>query len=138
MEHESFESEEVADIMNKHYVNIKGKCKPSIWHYAFFRETIYLIPPTLVDREENPGVDKLYMTYVQLTSGRGGWPMSVFLTPEKYPVLGATYFPPDDRHGRPGFKTILKRIAQMWALQPDTLRENAADTIEQLKSYTEV
>ncbi|GAB5588575.1 hypothetical protein Unana1_03475 [Umbelopsis nana] len=113
MEHESFESEEVADIMNKHYVNIK------------------------VDREENPGVDKLYMTYVQLTSGRGGWPMSVFLTPDKYPILGATYFPPDDRNGRPGFKTILKRIAQMWASNPDTLRENATDTIEQLRNYTE-
>lgn len=64
--------------------------------------------------------------------------MSVFLTPDKYPILGATYFPPDDRNGRPGFKTILKRIAQMWASNPDTLRENATDTIEQLRNYTEV
>ncbi|KAM3588494.1 hypothetical protein VKS41_000938 [Umbelopsis sp. WA50703] len=113
MEHESFENEQVAEIMNKHYVNIK------------------------VDREENPGVDKLYMTYVQLTSGRGGWPMSVFLTPDKYPIFGATYFPPEDKNGRPGFKTLLKRIAQMWAASPDTMRENATDTIEQLRSYTE-
>ncbi|KAG2175483.1 hypothetical protein INT43_001130 [Umbelopsis isabellina] len=113
MEHESFENEQVAEIMNKHYVNIK------------------------VDREENPGVDKLYMTYVQLTSGRGGWPMSVFLTPDKYPIFGATYFPPEDKMGRPGFKTLLKRIAQMWAASPDTMRENATDTIEQLRSYTE-
>ncbi|KAI8577105.1 hypothetical protein K450DRAFT_253677 [Umbelopsis ramanniana AG] len=113
MEHESFESEEVADIMNKFYVNIK------------------------VDREENPGVDKMYMTYVQLTSGRGGWPMSVFLTPDKYPIFGATYFPPDDKHGRPGFKTVLKRVAQMWEANPDTLKENATDTIEQLRSYAE-
>ncbi|CAO3661957.1 unnamed protein product [Umbelopsis ramanniana] len=113
MEHESFESEEVANIMNKFYVNIK------------------------VDREENPGVDKMYMTYVQLTSGRGGWPMSVFLTPDKYPIFGATYFPPDDKQGRPGFKTVLKRVAQMWEATPDTLKENATDTIEQLRSYAE-
>ena len=91
-----------------------------------------------VDREENPGVDKMYMTYVQLTSGRGGWPMSVFLTPDKYPIFGATYFPPDDKQGRPGFKTVLKRIAQMWEENPATLKENATDTIEQLRSYAEV
>lgn len=63
--------------------------------------------------------------------------MSVFLTPDKYPIFGATYFPPEDKMGRPGFKTLLKRLAQMWAATPDTMRENATDTIEQLRSYTE-
>ncbi|ORY93393.1 hypothetical protein BCR43DRAFT_376106 [Syncephalastrum racemosum] len=113
MERESFENEEIADIMNKHFINIK------------------------VDREENPGVDKLYMTYVQLTSGGGGWPMSVFLTPDRQPFLGATYFPPEDRFGRPGFKTLLKRIAQLWQSTPDKLRQSGEKVIAQLKSYAE-
>lgn len=134
MEHESFESEEVANIMNKFYVNIKGN-----FHACLNRDLKHtLISIVTVDREENPGVDKMYMTYVQLTSGRGGWPMSVFLTPDKYPIFGATYFPPDDKQGRPGFKTVLKRVAQMWEATPDTLKENATDTIEQLRSYAEV
>ncbi|KAF7723650.1 Spermatoproteinsis-associated protein 20 [Apophysomyces ossiformis] len=113
MEHESFENEEVAKIMNANFVNIK------------------------VDREENPGVDKLYMTYVQLTSGGGGWPMSVFLTPDLYPFFGATYFPPEDRFGKPGFKTLLTRIAQIWIAQPEKVKSSGKNVLDQLKTYIE-
>lgn len=90
MEKESFEDPEVAEIMNSHFINIK------------------------VDREERPDVDKLYMSFVQATVGGGGWPMSVFLTPDLEPLAGGTYFPPEDKYGRPGFKTVLKSIAEQW------------------------
>ena len=90
MEHESFESEEVAAIMNREFVNIK------------------------VDREERPDVDRVYMTFVQATTGGGGWPMSVWLTPDLKPFVGGTYFPPEDRYGQPGFKKVLERIAGAW------------------------
>ena len=80
MAHESFENEEVAAIMNREFVNIK------------------------VDREERPDVDRVYMTFVQATTGGGGWPMSVWLTPELKPFVGGTYFPPEDRYGQPGFQ----------------------------------
>lgn len=91
MERESFENEEVGKILNDDFVCIK------------------------VDREERPDVDKVYMTFVQATSGGGGWPMSVWLTPDLKPIVGGTYFPPDDRYyGRPGFKSILKKIAEQW------------------------
>ncbi|KAJ8655568.1 hypothetical protein O0I10_008854 [Lichtheimia ornata] len=113
MEHESFENDRVAEIMNKYFVNIK------------------------VDREENPGVDRFYMTFVQLTTGGGGWPMSVFLTPDLQPFMGATYFPPEDKFGRPGFKTILTRIAQIWAASPEKLKQAGKSTVAQLKAYVE-
>ena len=88
MEKESFENPAVAELMNKFYVNIK------------------------VDREERPDVDKMYMNFIQAVSGSGGWPMSVWLTPDLRPVFGGTYYPPDDRYyGRPGFGTILKSLA---------------------------
>lgn len=90
MEKESFENKQVAKIMNENYVNIK------------------------VDREERPDVDHMYMLFVMATTGGGGWPMSVFLTPDLKPVTGGTYFPPEDRWGRPGFKTILLAIARKW------------------------
>src|SRR5881398_3272335 len=80
MAHESFESEQVAAIMNREFVNIK------------------------VDREERPDVDRVYMTFVQATTGGGGWPMSVWLTPDLKPFLGGTYFPPEDRYGQPAFQ----------------------------------
>ncbi|OAD00075.1 hypothetical protein MUCCIDRAFT_113528 [Mucor lusitanicus CBS 277.49] len=111
MEHESFESESVAAIMNQKFVNIK------------------------VDREENPGVDKLYMTYVQLTSGQGGWPMSVFLTPDLNPFFGASYFPPEDQYGKPGFKTLLNRIAQLWETDPQKVKASGENMTQQLRSY---
>ena len=91
MEHESFENEEIAAVLNKHFVAIK------------------------VDREERPDIDKVYMTYVQATTGGGGWPMSVWLTPDLKPFVGGTYYPPEDQRGRPGFKSILLKIAEAWA-----------------------
>ena len=90
MERESFESEALAAILNRWFVPVK------------------------VDREERPDVDRIYMTFVQASTGGGGWPMSVFLTPELKPFFGGTYFPPDNRYGRPGFGAILQRIAEAW------------------------
>ena len=90
MAHESFESADVAAVMNREFVNIK------------------------VDREERPDVDRVYMTFVQATTGGGGWPMSVWLTPELKPFVGGTYFPPEDRYGQPGFTKVLERIAAAW------------------------
>jgi uncharacterized protein YyaL (SSP411 family) len=90
MEHESFSQEDVAAILNEHFISIK------------------------VDREERPDVDAIYMTAVQLMTGSGGWPLSVFLTPARKPFYGGTYFPPDDRYGRPGFKSLLRNISQAW------------------------
>ena len=100
MAHESFESEEVAAIMNREFVNIK------------------------VDREERPDVDRVYMTFVQATTGGGGWPMSVWLTPDLKPFVGGTYFPPEERYGQPGFKKVLERIATAW-------QENHENIVEQ-------
>jgi uncharacterized protein YyaL (SSP411 family) len=91
MEHESFENPEIAEVMNRHFVNVK------------------------VDREERPDVDQIYMEAVQSLTGRGGWPMTVFLTPDGAPFYGGTYFPPDDRHGLPGFPRLLAAIADAWA-----------------------
>ncbi len=90
MEHESFESEEIAKILNDHFVSIK------------------------VDREERPDLDQIYMLSVQMMSRHGGWPMSVFLTPQLRPFTGGTYFPPEDRYGRPGFRRLLLMIAEAW------------------------
>src|SRR5688500_2964159 len=86
MEHESFESQEIADMLNRDFVSIK------------------------VDREERPDVDRVYMTFVQATTGSGGWPMSVWLTPDLRPFYGGTYFPPEDAYGRPGFPTVLRGL----------------------------
>jgi len=90
MERESFESEDVAAVMNRHFVNIK------------------------VDREERPDVDKVYMTFVQATTGGGGWPLSLWMSPSLNPVFGGTYFPPKGNFGRPGFKQILLALASQW------------------------
>ncbi len=90
MERESFENEEIAKIMNEHFVSIK------------------------VDREERPDVDEIYMKAVQMMTGSGGWPMSVFLTPDLKPFLGGTYFPPEDKFGRPGFPRVLRHAAQLY------------------------
>lgn len=90
MAHESFENTGIAELMNEHFINIK------------------------VDREERPDVDRLYMAFVQATTGSGGWPMSVWLTPEAKPFFGGTYFPPEDRYGRAGFPNILRQIARLW------------------------
>jgi uncharacterized protein YyaL (SSP411 family) len=75
------------------------------------------------------------MTYIQLTSGSGGWPMSVFLTPELNPFFGASYFPPEDEFGKPGFKTLLNRIGQLWKTDPEKIIHSGKNMTQQLKSY---
>jgi uncharacterized protein YyaL (SSP411 family) len=90
MERESFEDENVGAFLREHFVSIK------------------------VDREERPDVDKIYMTFVQSTTGGGGWPLNVFLTPDLKPFFGGTYFPPDDRHGRGSFLSVLQQVAAVW------------------------
>jgi uncharacterized protein len=109
MAHESFESEDVAAIMNREFVNIK------------------------VDREERPDVDRVYMTFVQATTGGGGWPMSVWLTPDLKPFVGGTYFPPEDRYGQPGFKKVLERIAAAWKDNHDKIVEQGGKIVTALR-----
>jgi uncharacterized protein len=109
MERESFESPQVAACLNQHFVSIK------------------------VDREERPDVDKIYMSFVQATSGQGGWPLNVFLTPDLKPFYGGTYFPPDDRHGRPGFLHLLQQIRQLWETRRSELANSAADIHSRLE-----
>ena len=109
MERESFSNPEIARLMNEHFVNIK------------------------VDREERPDVDRIYMTFVQATTGSGGWPMSVFLTPDLKPFFGGTYWPPVDRYGRPGFRTVLARVAEAWKRDQARIEESAADVLEQIE-----
>jgi uncharacterized protein YyaL (SSP411 family) len=109
MAHESFESEEVAAIMNREFVNIK------------------------VDREERPDVDRVYMTFVQATTGGGGWPMSVWLTPDLKPFVGGTYFPPEERYGQPGFKDVLERIATAWKENHDNIVEQGGKIVAALQ-----
>ncbi|OVA15015.1 protein of unknown function DUF255 [Macleaya cordata] len=108
MEVESFEDEEVAKLLNDWFVSIK------------------------VDREERPDVDKVYMTYVQALYGGGGWPLSVFLSPDLKPIMGGTYFPPDDNYGRPGFKTILRKVKSAWETKREMLVNSGAFAIEQM------
>jgi len=109
MAHESFEKEEVAAIMNREFVNIK------------------------VDREERPDVDRVYMTFVQATTGSGGWPMSVWLTPNLQPFVGGTYFPPDDRYGQPGFRKVLERIAAAWKQDHEKIVDQSSKIISALR-----
>ncbi|PWU13736.1 MAG: thioredoxin domain-containing protein [Verrucomicrobia bacterium] len=109
MERESFESEDVAKFLNAHFVSIK------------------------VDREERPDVDRIYMTFVQATTGQGGWPLNVFLTPELKPFFGGTYFPPDSRYGRPSFLQLLQQIQQLWQNRRDDLAGSAANIHAQLE-----
>ncbi|PYS99639.1 MAG: thioredoxin domain-containing protein [Acidobacteria bacterium] len=109
MEHESFEDEATAKIMNENFVNIK------------------------VDMEERPDVDQIYMTFVQLTTGRGGWPMNVFITPDKLPFFGGTYFPPNPRYGMPSWQQILQSIAEAWRDRRDELTRSATDILGELR-----
>src|SRR5438105_3203730 len=108
MAHESFENAGVAAVMNREFVNIK------------------------VDREERPDVDRVYMTFVQATTGGGGWPMSVWLTPELKPFVGGTYFPPADRYGQPGFTKVLERIALAWKQDHERIAEQGTKIITAL------
>src|SRR4029450_7690535 len=109
MEHESFENSGVAETLNQHFVSIK------------------------VDREERPDVDRVYMTFVQATTGSGGWPMSVWLTPDLKPFYGGTYFPPTSRWGRPGFREILQEIARVWSAERDKVVHSAESLTNQLR-----
>ncbi len=113
MERESFENEAIAEIINRSFVAIK------------------------VDREERPDVDRIYMTYVQAATGSGGWPMSVFLTPDLKPFFGGTYFAPDTRYGRPGFPTLLDRLAAAWRDQRAEIIETSGNVISQLKNISD-
>jgi uncharacterized protein YyaL (SSP411 family) len=110
MEHESFEDASVAAVLNEHFVSIK------------------------VDREERPDVDRVYMAFVQGTTGSGGWPMSVWLTPELKPFYGGTYFPPTSRWGRPGFVEILTEIARVWRADRAKVTDSAEAMTRQLRT----
>jgi uncharacterized protein YyaL (SSP411 family) len=109
MAHESFESPAIAEILNRDFVSIK------------------------VDREERPDIDRVYMTFVQATTGSGGWPMSVWLTPDLKPFYGGTYFPPDSRWGRPGFAEILREIVRVWQQERTKVEASAAALTDQIK-----
>jgi len=112
MEHESFEDEATAEILNGHFVSIK------------------------VDREERPDVDTIYMTALQaMTQDGGGWPLSVWLTPDLHPFYAGTYFPPENRYGRPGFKTLLKAIADAWANRREDINRQSAEVVRFLSEH---
>jgi uncharacterized protein len=112
MEHESFENPAIAKLLNDDFVSIK------------------------VDREERPDVDRVYMSFVQSTTGSGGWPMTVFLTPELKPFYGGTYFPPASRWGRPGFADLLGELARVWKHDRSKVEQAAAELLERLKMVT--
>lgn len=109
MAHESFENPSTAALMNRAFVNIK------------------------VDREERPDVDRVYMAFVQATTGGGGWPMSVWLTPEGHPFFGGTYFPPEDRYGRAGFPQIILHIEKLWDEDRGRIESEAGRVIASLR-----
>jgi len=109
MERESFENEEIAALMNRLFVNIK------------------------VDREERPDVDQIYMQAVQSMTGHGGWPMTVFLTPEGVPFYGGTYFPPVERHGMPAFPRLLEGVAEAYRARRGEVVEAGKQLLEQLR-----
>jgi len=113
MEHESFENEKIAALMNDLFVSIK------------------------VDREERPDLDEIYMNAVQMLTGRGGWPMTVFLTPEGKPFYGGTYFPPEDRQGMPGFPRILTGVAQAYREKPQDVERSVEQILSALKRMSE-
>src|SRR3977135_3534382 len=94
--------------------------------------------PIKIDREERPEIARHYMTFVQATTGAGGWPMSVWLTPDLQPFFGGTYFPPENRWGHPGFGGILTQVASAWRNNSDKVVESAHDALEQLRKHVEV
>jgi len=115
MERESFENETIASLMNQHFICIK------------------------VDREERPDLDEIYMqATVAMNHGQGGWPMTVFLTPEQEPFFAGTYFPPEDRWGRPGFPAVLKKVTELWEQDPAQLRTQARDLTNRLEGDLQI
>ena len=113
MEHESFENDEIARLMNEHFVSVK------------------------VDREERPDVDGLYMDAVVAMTGQGGWPMTVFLTPEGKPFFGGTYFPPEPRPGMPSFPQVLQAVAEAYSTQRDDLERQAGALVDAIRRASE-
>ncbi|MGJ8653392.1 MAG: thioredoxin domain-containing protein [Opitutaceae bacterium] len=113
MERESFMDANAADILNTHYVSIK------------------------IDREERPDIDRVYMNFVQATTGSGGWPLNVWLTPDLKPFFGGTYFPLEGKYGRPGFKDLLSRIADSWAKDSSEIEASAHGIVQQLQSMSQ-
>jgi len=111
MERESFENETIAALLNENFVSIK------------------------VDREERPDIDRVYMTFVQATTGSGGWPMSVWLTPDLQPFAGGTYFPPRDSPGGAGLPTVLRRVTEAWQKDSKNIRSSARDLMEKLQDF---
>src|SRR5689334_23037396 len=111
MAHESFENEETARVMNELFVNIK------------------------VDREERPDLDAIYMTATQAMTGHGGWPMTVFLTPDGAPFYAGTYFPPEDRHGMPAFRRVLQSVRDAYVSRRSEV-EKTADQLRELYART--
>ena len=109
MEHESFEDEKIAALQNEHFINIK------------------------VDMEERPDVDQIYMNFVQITTGRGGWPMNVFLTPDKLPFFGGTYFPPTQRYNMPSWPQVLLSISEAWRERREELLASANEILGELR-----
>jgi len=114
MAHESFEDQETAEIMNEHFINVK------------------------VDREERPDIDQIYMQAVVAMTGQGGWPMSVFLTPEGKPFFGGTYFPPERRYQMPSFREVLGSVVRVWSEDRDTILESASKITQHIKNTANV
>jgi uncharacterized protein YyaL (SSP411 family) len=113
MAHESFEDEDIAKLMNDLFVNIK------------------------VDREERPDLDQIYMNAVQMMTHHGGWPMTVFLTPDAVPFYGGTYFPPQDRHNMPGFPRVLISVAEAYRDRPDEIADTGTSLVKELRRLSE-
>lgn len=114
MERESFENEKIAEIMNENFINIK------------------------VDLEERPDVDQIYMTFIQITSGHGGYPLNVFLTPDKKPFFGGTYFPPEPRHNMASFPQILESIAEAWREKREDIIYSADEVLSEIRRISQV
>src|SRR5207248_2849584 len=114
MEHESFEDDATARLMNEHFVCVK------------------------VDREERPDVDAVYMEAVVALTGHGGWPMTVFVTPDGEPFYGGTYYPPEPRHGLPSFRQVLTAIAEVWRDRRETVTTQAAEITRELRRAAHV
>ncbi|MDO8971994.1 MAG: thioredoxin domain-containing protein, partial [Saprospiraceae bacterium] len=112
MAHESFENPETARLMNTYFVNIK------------------------VDREERPDLDSIYMSAVVALTRQGGWPMSVFLTPDGRPFYGGTYFPPQSRYGMPAFTEVLNAIHRVWQSNPQQIIQTSEQLTTQLIETT--
>jgi uncharacterized protein YyaL (SSP411 family) len=112
MAHESFENEEIAKLMNESFINIK------------------------LDREERPDIDSIYMNYVQLATGSGGWPLTVFLTPDLIPFFGGTYFPPEDKFGKPGFRNVLESVSGFYKNKKDKILSQKSEVVKALNDLT--